>query len=221
MTRPAEITVNVRARVGSDQDELRMVVCPVTVRAGAPAEAAPVLEGYAALFDAWTQIGPNDWGFMESIAPGAFATSLQEDDIRAFFNHDGNLILGRTSAKTAEFVEDDKGLRAVIYPPDTAAGRDVVTSIARGDVTGMSFMFRTRKEEWTEPEQKGQLPKRRLLDLQLFEAGPVTLPAYEQTSIAARDRVQAFLRTHEESAVRTAAADADRDRWLRLARTAC
>lgn len=180
-----------RARL-LETDEVRMLVLPVTLRKKSDEDDSPVLEGYAARFEEWTQIGGNSWGFMESIARGAFAESVKSDDIRAFFNHDSNVVLGRTSAKTAEFIEDDRGLRAVIYPPDTAAARDVVTLIKRGDVTGMSFMFQVRKDEWTEPETKGELPKRRLLDVRLFEAGPVTFPAYEATSISARDRAKAM-----------------------------
>lgn len=187
-----DITVNIRAHIGSDVDECRMLFVPVTLRAKSDDDASPVLEGYAARFDDWTQIGGDSWGFMESIAPGAFAESLKTDDIRAFFNHDSNQVLGRTKAGTAEFTEDDKGLRAVIYPPDTAVGRDVAALIRRGDVTGMSFMFRTLGETWEEPRAKGDLPKRTLTKVQLFEAGPVTFPAYEATSISARDKAQAF-----------------------------
>lgn len=214
-----ELTVNIRARVGTDLDECRMLALPVTVRAKTDDEG-PVLEGYAALFDEWAQIGDDQWGFHEAIAPGAFRDSIKGDDIRAFFNHDSNQVLGRTSAKTLTLEEDKKGLRAVIHPPDTQAARDVVTLIQRGDVTGMSFMFRVRKDQWEEPSKKGELPKRTLLDVQLFEAGPVTFPAYEQTSISARDRAKSYLDA-EQSAVRAAAADADRMRQLRLARAAC
>ena len=184
--------IDIRARL-NDTDEARLIVLPVTMRAKGDGDEAPALEGHAALFDDWTQIGGDSWGFMESIAPGAFRKSLEEDDYRSFFNHDSNIVLGRKSAKTAVFEEDEKGLRTLIYPPDTAHGRDVVTLVKRGDVTGMSFMFRTKKDEWTEPEQKGELPKRRLLEVQLFEAGPVTFPAYEATSISARDRAKSLL----------------------------
>lgn len=191
---------DLRARL-AETDEVRQIRVAVTLRAKTDEADRPVLEGYAALFDEWTQIGGDEWGFMESIAPGAFARSLKEaDDIKAFFNHDGNQVLGSTFAKTAEFEEDKKGLRAVIYPPDTVAGRDVVTLVKRGDVRGMSFMFRVRPngDDWTDPEQKGELPKRVLRDLQLFEAGPVTFPAYEATSISARDRAKALLTARAE-----------------------
>lgn len=198
--------IDVRTRAG-DEIEGRFFRVNVTLRAKKDDDEGPVLEGYAALFDEWTQIGGDSWGFMESIAPGAFARSLKEDeDIKAFFNHDGNQVLGSTFAKTAEFTEDAKGLRSVIYPPDTVAGRDVVTLVKRGDVRGMSFMFQVRKDEWTEPEKKGELPKRRVLEVKLYEAGPVTFPAYEATSISARDRAKSL---QDARAAREVIADPD------------
>jgi len=127
------ILADIRTQLAGS-DEARLLILPVTVRAKKDGDdEGDVLEGYAARFDDWTQIGGDSWGFMESIAPGAFAASLKSDDIRSFFNHDSNQVLGRTSAKTAEFSEDEKGLRAIIRPPDTAAARDVVTLIKRGD----------------------------------------------------------------------------------------
>ena len=189
--------IDIRARL-KDTDEARMVALPVTLRAADGDDKRPTLEGHAAMFDTWTQIGGDAWGFMERIAPGAFRKSLDEDDYRAFFNHDSNIVLGRKSAKTAVFEEDEKGLRTVIYPPDTQHGRDVVTLIERGDVTGMSFMFRTIREEWEEPRGKDDLPKRTILEVVLYEAGPVTFPAYEATSISARDRAKSLLDARAE-----------------------
>jgi HK97 family phage prohead protease len=217
-----------RALVGADEDERRIVLLPVSLRAKAKDDDAPVLEGYGAVFNEWTLIGPRSWGFMERIAPGAFAKSIVEDDVLSFFNHDGNVVLGRTKAKTLDLVEDAKGLRAIIHPPDTSAARDVVTLITRGDVDGMSFMFRVRKDEWEEPADDAEdaLPKRTLLDVRLIEVGPVTMPAYPQTSIGARDQVKVLLEARaareaqgirEAQAVRQAAADGDRARRLRLA----
>lgn len=204
-----------RAQVGDD--EIRMLVWPIEFRDGDA--AAPVLDGYAAVFNQDTQIGGDQWGWMERIAPGAFAKSIAADDIRSFFNHDANQILGRTSVKTLALVEDEKGLRATIHPPDTAAARDVVALIKRGDVSGMSFMFRTRGEQWIEPTQKGQLPQRTLLDVQLFEVGPVAMPAYPTTSISARDHAKALSESRESAVFKLA--DADRRRRLRLAQAIC
>jgi HK97 family phage prohead protease len=211
------------ARIGQD-DERRMVLMPVELRA--EGDEGTVLEGYGATFNQWAQIGPSSWGFMERIAPGAFAETIREDDIRSFFNHDSNHVLGRNTTKTLQLSEDEKGLRTVIRPPDTAAARDVVTLIKRGDVSGMSFMFRVRKDQWDDPDGEDGMPKRTLLDVKLIEVGPVSLPAYPQTSIGARDKSSALIEaltararavTQNEDAGRVAVADADRARRLRFA----
>lgn len=195
-----------------DVDEFRVWLEPVAYRAadGEP----PLLEGYAAVFNQDTQIGGDQWGWMERIAPGAFLKSVADDDVRALFNHDSNQVLGRSIGKTLVLAEDKKGLHVTISPPDTAVGRDVVTLIKRGDVSGMSFAFRTQREEWAEPTKKGQLPRRTILEAKLFDVGPVTFPAYPQTSIAARDRAKALQEAIDR---RDPTADADRGRWLWLA----
>jgi len=200
------------AILSADATERRTVAEPLAYRAAEAEAGTPgQLEGYAAVFDQDTQIGADAWGWTERIAPGAFRESIGSDDIRALFNHDSNQVLGRNTAKTLELSEDKKGLRTVIQPPDTAAARDVVALVARGDVSGMSFAFRTVREEWAEPKAKGELPRRTILEAQLFDVGPVTFPAYPQTSIAARDRSSALL-----DAIR-AERDADGDRVRCLA----
>ena len=137
------------------------------------------IRGYAALFNVLSEdLG----GFKEQIAPGAFAGSIH-DDVRALWNHDTNLILGRTRAKTLTLEEDKKGLRIEIHPPNTQAGRDGVESIKRGDITQMSFGFQTRKDHW---EMKEGQQIRTLLDVALFEVSPVVFPAYPDTTVAVR-----------------------------------
>src|SRR4051812_3492156 len=97
---------------------------------------APVIEGYAALFNSPSQdLG----GFVETIAPGAFRDAIPKSDIRALFNHDANFVLGRMKAGTLDVEEDRKGLKIRNTPPDTQWARDLVTSMKRGDVDQMSF----------------------------------------------------------------------------------
>jgi HK97 family phage prohead protease len=140
------------------------------------------IEGHAAVFN---KNSAPMWGFVEQVAKGAFTRSIKEDDVRALFNHDPNLILGRNTAGTLRLAEDDEGLAVEIDPPDTQVARDLLVSLERGDISQMSFGFYTRKDEWTYDEAGG-LATRTLLDCQLFDVSPVTFPAYPDTDVAVR-----------------------------------
>lgn len=143
--------------------------------------AEPVIVGYAAVFNT---LSNEMWGFREKIAPGAFAESIAQDDIRAFWQHDTAQVLGRIKSGTLRLVEDDIGLQVRITPPDTQAGRDALVSIARGDVDAMSFGFRTLDEDWE--EKADGLIVRTLKKAKLYEVSPVTFPAYPATSAGVR-----------------------------------
>ena len=107
-------------------------------------DAPPRIVGHAAVFNSLSE---EIFGFREKIAPGAFAKTLG-GDVRALFNHDPNYVLGRTKAGTLRIAEDATGLAVDIDPPDTVMGRTVVEAVRRGDVSEMSFGFRTIKESW-------------------------------------------------------------------------
>lgn len=142
-----------------------------------------VIEGYFAVFNSDYEIAP---GLSESIAPGAFASSMGRD-VRALVNHDTTLVLGRTVAHTLDLREDSHGLygRIVINPKDSAAV-DAYERVKRGDVSQCSIGFNVTNEEiefrdddsihWT------------IKDVELWEVTVCTFPAYEATNISARER---------------------------------
>jgi HK97 family phage prohead protease len=150
-----------------------------------------VIDGYGAVFfsegDAGTEYELASWGgytILERIMPGAFDRAIRErDDARGLFNHDANQILGRVSSGTMRLSVDSRGLKYEIDVPDTQAGRDVATSIERGDLSGSSFAFVPRKIVWVEEDERDI---RQIEDLTLYDAGPVTYPAYEATSTGVR-----------------------------------
>ena len=149
------------------------------------ANESPKIVGHAAVFNSPTFIEGFFGGFNEEVAPGAFKESIENDDVRALFNHDPNLILGRNKSGTLTLSEDEKGLRYEIDPPDNSAGRDALESIERGDVDGSSFGFRVEQQTWTEND--GDEPDHRLLQkVKLFDVSPVTFPAYPDTDVAKR-----------------------------------
>lgn len=145
------------------------------------------LVGYAAVFNSLSEdLG----GFRESIRPGAFKESLARgDDIRALFGHDSNAVIGRRSASTLSLTEDEKGLKVEVAIPDTSVGRDLVVSVKRGDITGMSFGFSVVKQDWAKVNRDGDVVYRReLIAVDLFEVSAVAWPAYVDTSVEARSK---------------------------------
>lgn len=141
-----------------------------------------IIDGYGAVFNRDSL----DLGFTERIAPGAFDKTVAEDDILGLFNHDRNMVLGRTSAKTMRLKIDDVGVKYEIDAPNTTVGRDTHESIKRGDIVGSSFSFQTRKDQW-EFDDDGETITRTLLDVKMFDLGPVTFAAYPDATTSARD----------------------------------
>ncbi len=154
--------------------------------------------GYAAVFNKLSQ---NLGMFREKIRPGAFAKTIQESDIRALVDHMPEKIIGRTKNKTLTLAEDEHGLRVEINPPATSYANDLVASIDRGDIDQMSFGFRTIKDEWDETDPKDLV--RTLVEVKLFDVSPVTFPAYTQTSVSVRSKVEAMRNPRPEPGANT------------------
>ena len=139
-----------------------------------------MLVGHAAVFDT---LSVPLWGFREKIDPGAFAKAITRDDVRALVEHDPARIIGRNKAKTLRLAEDEVGLKVEIDVPDTQVGRDLQVSVARGDLTQMSFSFSVVSESW---KTKDKVDIRTLEELELFDVSVVAFPAYEDTDVAQR-----------------------------------
>ena len=135
--------------------------------------------GYAAVFDQPISIG----GFTESVGRSAFDKTLQESDVLGLFNHEVGQLLGRSSAGTLRLSKDDRGLAYELDLPDTTLGRDVAVLLQRGDLKGSSFGFRTIKDSWSGTH-------RSLREVALRDVGPVTMPAYPDSSVALRSLAQ-------------------------------
>lgn len=159
------------------------------VRAAAGDQPAKIF-GHAAVFNSAAEIGSS---FREQIMPGAFTTSIGEDDVRALFNHDPNYVLGRNTAGTLRMSEDSIGLAIEVDPPDTQWARDLMVSIGRGDISQMSFGFCALEETWDYAEDGSAT--RTLKKVRLFDVSPVTYPAYDDTDVAVRS-LNEFRKAH-------------------------
>jgi len=138
--------------------------------------------GYAAIFDSPSEPMP----FTEYVKRGAFAKTLNDGaDVRLLIDHEG-VPLARTRSGTLVLEEDDRGLRveAALDPSNPDAQR-VISAMRRGDLSQMSFAFRTIKDSWN---NDGSV--RELREVQLFDVSVVTYPAYEDT-VAELRRAQA------------------------------
>jgi uncharacterized protein len=137
--------------------------------------------GYPVVFDSLSEdLG----GFFEVISPTAVDRTLAEQrDVRALVDHDPSKVIGRMKAGTLALSKDARGLRAEIVPPDTTVGRDILESVRRGDVTGMSFTFAVIRPDGERWEQRNGQPVRVVLDAVIPEVSIVTFPAYSQTDV--------------------------------------
>lgn len=119
--------------------------------------------------------------FVEQFSPKAFTDSLKSgNDVRALFEHDHAKLLGRTTSGTLKLEQDKVGLRFELTPPETTLGRDLLVSVERGDISGMSFGFLPLEETW-DFEKEPAL--RQIHKAELFEITVTSIPAYPESSV--------------------------------------
>jgi HK97 family phage prohead protease len=149
-----------------------------------PEGESPTISGYAALFDTPSvDLG----GWTEVLDPHAFdAVMASNPDVRALWNHNPDCVLGRTIANTLTLNVDARGLAYVIDPPNTSIANDLIVSMRRKDVTGSSFGFITKRDQWTD-NTDGTISRRILEFDELLDVSPVTFPAYSATTSQARN----------------------------------
>lgn len=174
-----------KTKTSSEEMERRIGFVPELRVEGEGQEAKIV--GYAAVFNSVTLIR-TPWGnFREKIAPGAFKKALETSDVRGLFNHDRNQVLGRAKSGTMTLKEDDKGLRYEITPPDAQWAKDLLVTMRRGDVDQSSFGFRVIQggDRWDEEDDGVDI--RTILEVaELYDVGPVTFAAYQDTEAGVR-----------------------------------
>lgn len=174
--------------------EIRALAQPLEIREDE--DKAIRVSGYAAVFGEETNIAGM---FTEVIERGAFASALErQDDVVFLINHDG-LPLARTRSGTLTLTEDERGLYIETEldgsDPDV---RSIVPKMKRGDLDKMSFAFVPTRQEW---DDSGDMPKRMIQDVQLYDVAIVTTPAYNGTEIGLRS-----LEAHRASETKSQAA---------------
>jgi uncharacterized protein len=171
-------------------DEKRIAYTTLDLR---QADNGTTLYGYAALFDSPSEPMP----FIEYVKRGAFSKTLNDGaDVRLLIDHEG-VPLARTKSGTMRLMEDERGLavEADLDPMNPDAAR-VISAMKRGDLSQMSFAFRTIQDKFSDDRMV-----RELREVQLYDVSVVTFPAYEQTVAEIRSRL---LQTEETQPTLTA-----------------
>lgn len=159
------------------------------VRAEVNEQGKSVIVGRPIVYNSKTDLG---WCY-EVIERGAL-DNADLTDVRFLVNHDFNKIpLARSrrnnANSTMQLAIDANGMtiRVELDTENNADARALYSAIERGDITGMSFCFGIKDEEWTELET--EKPTRHIKSISsVVECSAVTFPAYEDTEIYARDK---------------------------------
>lgn len=146
-----------------------------------------IITGRPIVYESKTNIGPFD----EIIKRGALeGTNLK--DVRFLVNHDFSRIpLARSrnnnEKSTMQLTPDADGLsiRVRLDVDNNSEARALYSAVQRGDISGMSFLFGVKDDEWTDLESDH--PTRTINKIaEVLEVSAVTFPAYESTDIQAR-----------------------------------
>ena len=145
-----------------------------------------VITGHAAVFESKADL----YWWEETIARGAF-DECDFTDVPLFKNHDTRgTPLARSRRNngnsTMTLTIDDVGLKisANLDIENNIEAKSVYSSVKRGDMTGMSFMFDVKEEKWADLDK--DYPKRTILKIgKVYEVSAVNFPAYKKTDIQA------------------------------------
>lgn len=157
------------------------------VRANQNEQHGHFIEGIPIVYGVRTNMG----GYDEIIEAGALDNADMKD-VRFLVNHDTSMIpLARSrnnndnSTMQMQALDDGLHIRVDLDIENNSESKNLYSAVKRGDVSGMSFMFRVKKAEWDDIE--GPHPTRRIKEFErIFEVSAVTWPAYDQTSINVR-----------------------------------
>ncbi|MCH4171922.1 MAG: HK97 family phage prohead protease [Lactobacillus sp.] len=142
------------------------------------------LEGYFVKFNDETELWP---GYLEQVSPDAIADDINDQDIRALFDHDTGKVLGRTKSKTLTLTKDEDGLYGkILLNQNDPEAMSIYAKVARGDVSQASFGFFINDEQG-DFDDSGVYHSL-LRSVELFEVSIVALPAYPSTEIDARSK---------------------------------
>ena len=157
--------------VNKEKENRSFNLANVEIRENNEGEFTYSFSGYASVFDKPYGVRDSKGTYTETIKPGAFKKTLQEqDDVRFLINHDG-IPLARSSSGTLKLEEDEYGLFVQAdLDPNNPKVAEVASAMKRGDLNEMSFAFAAIRDDFS-----GE--KRDVQEVRLFDVSVVTYPA--------------------------------------------
>ena len=165
--------------------ERRTSVSPET-RARVTNEETRTIRGYGIVFNKESvDLRANGRVFREVIRPEA-VRGISMDNILSMHNHRSERLLGTTASGTMRTGVDSVGVWYEVDLPNAPTGHDVLESVRRGDTPGSSFQFDIRSDGDKWSMKDGRAFREVVQFNGVYEMGPVSEPAYPDTSISAR-----------------------------------
>ena len=169
--------------------ESRSVTCEVRTEG----QGGNIILGKPIVYGSYTDMG---W-YREIIERGALDMA-DISDVRFLVNHDISAIpLARARTangkSTMQLTVDDTGMtvKVELDTERNEQARALYSAVERGDISGMSFMFSVKSNEWEDIDT--DYPTRRITQIgSVIEVSAVNFPAYAATEIYARDRSNAL-----------------------------
>lgn len=179
------------------------------IRAAGEEEAR--IQGRPIVFGSQTDIGGI---FGEVIDEGAL-DEADLSDVRLCKNHDTSNVYARfkrgreNNTMDLSISRDGLDINAELDVKGNPLAATLYSEVSRGDISGMSFMFSVKEQEWKNLDS--DYPIRHIKKIgAVIEVSAVTFPAYEATQISARDEgaVEAARQALEDAKEQRMAAEA-------------
>lgn len=147
----------------------------------------------------------------EVIAPGAITKELLDgQDIKMTMFHDRQLLLARSNKGegTLKYTVDEKGVAFEFDAPNTIDGDKALELVRRGDISGCSFAFSTPYYDEDYVERKSEVDANGFDEITyivkavtgIYDFTLAIDPAYEDTSVEAREFVRTLKGVQAEEA---------------------
>ena len=165
------------------------------------------IEGYAIVFGVESRILADYWdNYREIIEPGAITEErLKEMDIKMTMYHNREKILARSNQGegTLKLRVDEVGVHYEFDAPNTVDGDTALELVKRGDLSGSSFMFWTDEKSGVSYEKRSDgIMLRRVKTIgMIYDMTIAADPAYEQTTVAAREAYSQFEKKEQKQPI--------------------